>query len=190
MATIRRGRRPADNYTIISNDAARDSRLTLKARGLYALLSSHAVGYTTSLRALARQNPEGIDAIRTAVHELERYGYLVREGQERDEQERFGDSVWVVGEPSLDYPTTEDPTTGSPTAKEAQPREAQRREHQDDSARVRATGKQREWLSDLHVQGGGTLDAGFMAYLDSLSPGEASAAIKEAERVIRRRTLP
>jgi hypothetical protein len=189
MATIRRGRRPADNFTIISNDAARDSRLSLRARGLLVLLSSHAVGYTTSLRALARQNPEGIDAIRVAVNELERFGYLVRE-RVRDEKGTLREADWVLTEPTSDYPTLGEPTSGNPTAKEQQRQEQQRREHQDDSARARATGKQREWLSDLHVQGGGTLDAGFTAYLDSLSPGEASAAIKEAERVIRRRTLP
>ncbi|WKW87091.1 helix-turn-helix DNA binding domain protein [Microbacterium phage Nicole72] len=186
MATIRRGPRPADNYTIISNTAARDSRLTLRARGLLTLLSSHAVGFTTSLAALARQNPEGIDAIRKAVHELERYGYLVREEQARDEQGRVGESIWTLGEPSLDSPTTDNPSTGNPRAKEEQPQEHQDTEDETQQRRGRATNAQRAFLLDLHVRGGGASTPEFLAWMDTLSITQADAEIREARRVYER----
>lgn len=186
MATIRRGPRPAEHYTIISNAAARDSRLSLKARGLLLLLSSHAVGFTTSLSALARQNPEGIDAIRGAVHELERYGYLVRDEQTHDDEGKFSDATWTLTEPSLDYPTTGDPTTGNPRAKEEQPQEQQETEDQEQQRRGRATDAQRSFLIDLHVRGGGVVTDEFRAWLSDLSITSADAEIREARRVLER----
>lgn len=69
---------PADNFTIVSNDWLRDGDLSLKARGLLALLASHRIGWEVTIDALVRENPEGRDAVRGAVAELEDAGYLVR----------------------------------------------------------------------------------------------------------------
>lgn len=70
---------PADNFTIVSNEWLRDGQISLKARGLLALLASHRIGWEVTIDALVRENPEGRDAIRGAVTELEEAGYLVRD---------------------------------------------------------------------------------------------------------------
>lgn len=70
---------PADNFTIVSNEWLRDGQISLKARGLLALLASHRIGWEVTIDTLVRENPEGRDAIRGAVAELEEAGYLVRD---------------------------------------------------------------------------------------------------------------
>ena len=78
MAKIVRGPRAADHYTIISNAALRDERLTWKARGLLAYLLSMDTGWITSIRRLADVAPDGKSAVETALAELEALGYLER----------------------------------------------------------------------------------------------------------------
>lgn len=78
MATIVRGPRAADHFTIISNGALRDERLTWKARGLLAYLLSMDTGWITSVRRLAEVGPDGTTAVESALKELETFGYLER----------------------------------------------------------------------------------------------------------------
>jgi hypothetical protein len=103
-----------DHFTQIPNDWLRDNRLTLKARGLMALLMSHREGWSLSINTLANQNQEGKDAIRSAIHELEQCGYLYR--TQVNEGGKFGESVWITQDPA-DYPMSENPTTENPTPK-------------------------------------------------------------------------
>lgn len=187
MAIIRRAT-PSENFTIISNSWLRDERLSWKARGLLCYLASHSVGWATSTRALVNAGPDGRDAVGSGLRELVRLGYLVRT-QTTDDEGHFGEVTYDLCDPLTDYPLTGFPLTGNRLHKNTNTQQDQDTEDHDDSARARATGKQRQWLSDLHVQGGGVLDAGFEAYLDTLSVTDASAAIKDAERVIRRRKV-
>lgn len=53
-----------------------DQRLTLKSRGLFALLQEHAPGEKLSMRALQRLAGGGVHATRTAVDELVSRGYV------------------------------------------------------------------------------------------------------------------
>lgn len=100
----------ADHFTIVGNDAARDRRLSLKARGLLLYLLSHRDGWTLSIDRLARQMDEGKAAIRGAVHELEALGYLTRE-QTRGQDGLAGHSVWLVTDsPSASSPSDENRT--------------------------------------------------------------------------------
>lgn len=103
-----------DNFTQIPNDWLRDTRLSFKARGLLALIMSHRAGWELSINYLADQNREGKDAIRTAIKELEQFGYLLR--TQLNEQGKFGEAIWVTQDPS-NYPMTENPMTENPTTK-------------------------------------------------------------------------
>lgn len=89
MATIVRGPRAADNFTIISNAALRDERLSWKSRGLLAYLLTMDTGWNTSIRRLATVAPDGKSAVETALSELERFGYLDRR-QTRADGDRPG----------------------------------------------------------------------------------------------------
>lgn len=114
-----RGHHLFDNhFTQIPNAWLRDDRLSFKARGLIGLVMSHSGGWSLSINSLAEQNQEGKDAIRSAIAELEKFGYLTR--TQINEGGRFGESVWTThdpGEPLADLPLAENPTTDNPTTK-------------------------------------------------------------------------
>ena len=103
-----------DHFTQIPNSWLRDSRLTFKARGLLGLVMSHSTGWSLSVNSIAEQNQEGRDAIRSAIAELEEFGYLSR--QQVNESGRYGESVWTTHDPA-DKPMTENPMTENPTTK-------------------------------------------------------------------------
>ena len=89
-----------DHFTQIPNDWVRDSRLTLKAIGLLTQLMSHRPGWNMSVSSLARFNKTGVDTIKSAVKELELYGYLTRSGkQEHNDDGTFADFVWTTADP-------------------------------------------------------------------------------------------
>ena len=111
-----------DHFTQIPNSWLRDSRLTFKARGLLGLVMSHSTGWSLSVNSIAEQNQEGRDAIRSAIAELEEFGYLSRE--QANESGRYGESVWMTHDPA-DKPTTENPTTENPTPKNNKLKEEQ-----------------------------------------------------------------
>ena len=66
------------NYTVMSNYHLRDKSLSLKAKGLLSLMLSLPEDWDYTLQGLAQINKESIDAIREAVRELERAGYIER----------------------------------------------------------------------------------------------------------------
>ena len=89
-----------DHFTQIPNDWVRDSRLTLKAIGLLTQLMSHRPGWNMSVSSLARFNKTGVDTIKSAVKELELYGYLTRsDKQEHNDDGTFADYVWTTADP-------------------------------------------------------------------------------------------
>jgi hypothetical protein len=108
-----------DHFTQIPNEWLRDSRLTFKARGLLAMLLSHSEGWSLSMAAIAEQNQEGKDAIRSAIAELQEFGYLSR--SQVNDNGRFGEAVWVTQDPTATplagFPSSGFPSSGNPTPK-------------------------------------------------------------------------
>lgn len=102
-------------FTQIPNDWLRDGRLSLKARGLLALLMSHTPGWSVSIKSLIAQNMEGRDSLKAAVGELESFGYLER-GQNRTEG-KFSESTWTTKSPQTGFPQTDKPQTDNPHPK-------------------------------------------------------------------------
>lgn len=94
-AVIRRVERPADRFTMISNDFHRDMRLTFAARGLGGWLLSHADGFQITSTSIARQAGIGRDQVRRWLTELEHYGYLRRE-RARGDGGHLGGMVYEV----------------------------------------------------------------------------------------------
>lgn len=103
-----------DHFTQIPNSWVRDSRLSLKARGLLAMLMSHRQGWSLSIQGIASEGREGKDSIRAAIQELEKFGYLERE--QINENGRFGEAVWTTCDPE-DLPMAEKPMTENPPVK-------------------------------------------------------------------------
>ncbi len=71
-------------YTVMSNHHLRNKELTLKAKGLLSQMLSLPEDWDYTLQGLSHINRESIDAIRTAVWELEKAGYITVQG--RDEK--------------------------------------------------------------------------------------------------------
>ena len=106
-------------YTVMSNHHLRNKELSLKAKGLLSQMLSLPEDWDYTLKGLSLINREKIDAIREAIKELERAGYIVR-SRERDEKGRLRGTDYVIFEqpqtpPVSDLPTLENPTLDNPT---------------------------------------------------------------------------
>ena len=122
-------------YTVMSNHHLRNAELTLKSKGLLSQMLSLPENWDYTLQGLSLINSEKIDAIREAVRELERAGYITRSRVRNDKGQLTG-TEYVIREqpqgfaptsenpmldnpalekPTLDYPMLEKPTLGNPT---------------------------------------------------------------------------
>ena len=72
----------------MSNHHLRNKELSLEAKGLLSQMLSLPEDWDYTLKGLSLINREKIDAIREAIRELERAGYIVR-SRERDEKGRL-----------------------------------------------------------------------------------------------------
>ena len=100
-------------YTVMSNHHLRNKELSLKAKGLLSQMLSLPEDWDYTLAGLSLINRESIDAIRTAVWELEKAGYITRR-QGRDEKGKMTAIEYTIYEqpqpPALDCPVLENPT--------------------------------------------------------------------------------
>ena len=106
-------------YTVMSNHHLRNKELSLKAKGLLSQMLSLPEDWDYTLAGLSYINRESIDAIRTAVWELEKAGYITRR-QGRDEKGKMTAIEYTIYEqpqpPALDCPVLENPTADNPTS--------------------------------------------------------------------------
>ena len=93
-----------NGYTVMSNHHLRNKELTLKAKGLLSQMLSLPENWDYTLKGLSLINREQIDAIREAVRELEKAGYIVRT-RERDEKGRLRGADYYYGEHSAFFQT-------------------------------------------------------------------------------------
>ena len=104
-------------YTVMSNHHLRNKELTLKAKGLLSQMLSLPENWDYTLAGLSHINKESIDAIRTAIWELEKAGYIER-SQGRDEKGKMTAITYTIYEqpisPVLDQPVLENPTSDKP----------------------------------------------------------------------------
>lgn len=105
-----------NNYTVMSNYHLRDKSLSLKAKGLLSLMLSLPETWDYTLSGLARISLEGKDAIRAAVVELEKAGYIQR-SRTRNEKGHLQGTEYIIREqpvfsaqPALEEPASENPT--------------------------------------------------------------------------------
>ena len=95
-----------------------------KSKGLLSQMLSLPENWDYTLAGLSHINKESIDAIRTAVLELEKTGYIER-SQGRDEKGKMTAITYTIYEqpqspvlenPTSDKPVLENPTTDKPTS--------------------------------------------------------------------------
>ena len=66
------------DYTVMSNHHLRNAGLSLKSKGLLSMMLSLPEDWNYTTRDLAKICKEGTDSIGSALKELERAGYIVR----------------------------------------------------------------------------------------------------------------
>ncbi|TXS50160.1 helix-turn-helix domain-containing protein [Streptomyces sp. t39] len=120
-----------DAFTQIRNALFRDPRLSLKDKGLFGLISTHRDGWGVTPESLATCCTDGVSGIKTALRNLERYGYLKRD-RERRRDGTLGSSAYYItdqpeailglsgvdlrrSEPTDDSPPVAEPSMAEPT---------------------------------------------------------------------------
>ena len=104
------------DYTVMSNHHLRNANLSLKAKGLLSMILSLPEEWNYTTRGLASICKEGVDAIGSALKELETAGYIVRR-QLRGTNGRITDTEYVIYEqpqPDMSHPDTASPDTENP----------------------------------------------------------------------------
>lgn len=125
-------------FTVLPTTMLRDKRLSLKTKGLFAVMISLPEGWEYSVSGLAAINGVGRDTIRSALKEMESAGYLTRE-RSHGEGGKFSGNVYLIQEesalpgpspenpamaerppedPGADAPSSGFPTSGEPTLDE------------------------------------------------------------------------
>lgn len=101
----------------MSNHHLRNKELPLKAKGLLSQMLSLPENWDYTLAGLSHISKESIDAIRTAVWELEKARYI-KSSQGRDEKGKMTAITYTIYEqpqnPVLDYPVPKNPTSDKP----------------------------------------------------------------------------
>ena len=68
------------DYTVMSNHHLKDTGLSLKSKGLLSIMLSLPESWNYTTRGLAAICREGVDAIGSAIRELETAGYTQQGG--------------------------------------------------------------------------------------------------------------
>ena len=92
-STFRSGRKKG--FVVLYREAAQDARLSLEARGLFALMVSLPEDWEYTVSGLAVKAGCGKDKVRRLLRELQTVGYLARE-QSHDQGGKFASNVYVL----------------------------------------------------------------------------------------------
>lgn len=107
------------SYTTLQNGMVLDQRLSLKARGLMAVMLSRPDDWEFSVSGLAAFCGCGKDAIRSALAELEATDYLLRRQIHADDGS-FASNEYILRDispsASAGAPLSGNPTTGNPSS--------------------------------------------------------------------------
>ena len=85
------------NFTVMSNHHFKNKDLSLKAKGLLSLMLSLPEDWNNNMRGLVSLSRDGIDSVRSAIKELEYYGYVGR-NMIRNEYGLFTDKEYIIWE--------------------------------------------------------------------------------------------
>jgi hypothetical protein len=99
-------------FTQIHNAWIRDPNISYKAKGLLTYLLSHEVGYTITIGQIIRESGDGKQAVRSALEELIKAGYLETQ-RTTDERGYNAGLAYFIKDPSI--PKSENPTLDNPT---------------------------------------------------------------------------
>ena len=97
-----------NRYGTIPNDLLNSSKISFKAKGLYAFIQSKPDNWEFSAERISKQVKEGLPSVVSALKELETFGYLVRQRYQNNK------GFWVVDYLLYEIPTEENLPIGNP----------------------------------------------------------------------------
>ena len=89
------------NYTVMSNYHFKEKDMSLKAMGLLSLLLNLPDTWEYTIEGLSHITKDGVDSIRSALKELERFGYLERE-RVRNSDGTLSGTEYIIHEYPID----------------------------------------------------------------------------------------
>lgn len=98
---------------MIPNDLLNNPEVSLRAKGLFAFIQSKPDGWEFSADRISNQTKEGLQAVISALKELEKSGYLLRE-RIQNELGHWGVNYILREIPAIENPTIGNPTIGIP----------------------------------------------------------------------------
>ena len=116
------------DYTVMANHHLRNTKLSLKAKGLLSLMLSLPEDWDYTTKGLAKICKDGVDSICSTVNELEEHGYVIRE-RIRNAKEQLTDIQYTIleqpkppqpgqGKPKQENPVLDSPVLGTPKQEE------------------------------------------------------------------------
>ena len=110
------------NFTVVSNDILMNNFMSMKATCLLLKMLGKPDNWDYTISGMKTFCKEGRDAIRSALKELEYFGYLERR-KVRDARGRYTDIEYIIYEepisspPQSGYPESENPSLENPFLK-------------------------------------------------------------------------
>ena len=112
------------DYTVMANHHLRNTKLSLKAKGLLSLMLSLPEDWDYTTKGLAKICKDGVDSICSTVNELEEHGYVIRE-RIRNAKGQLTDIQYTIleqpkppqpgqGKPKQENPVLDSPVLGTP----------------------------------------------------------------------------
>ena len=112
------------NFTVVSNDILMNNYMSMKATCLLMKMLGKPDNWDYTINGMRTFCSEGRDAIRSALKELEKFGYLERR-KVRDSRGRYTDIEYIIYEepisrspcsayPESENPSLDDPPSGNP----------------------------------------------------------------------------
>ena len=116
------------DYTVMANHHLRNTKLSLKAKGLLSLMLSLPEDWDYTTKGLAKICKAGVDSICSTVNELEEHGYVIRE-RIRNAKGQLTDIQYTIleqpkppqpgqGKPKQENPVLDSPVLGTPKQEE------------------------------------------------------------------------
>ena len=116
------------DYTVMANHHLRNTKLSLKAKGLLSLMLSLPEDWDYPTKGLAKICKDGVDSICSTVNELEEHGYVIRE-RIRNAKGQLTDIQYTIleqpkppqpgqGKPKQENPVLDSPVLGTPKQEE------------------------------------------------------------------------
>lgn len=102
-----------DQFTVVPSGIFRQQGISQQATGLYCYLFSHSSNHKITINFITNHFKNGRDAIRSALAELEKLGYLLRE-QERIDGKIVGYNYILKDAPATEKPSPEKPSPENP----------------------------------------------------------------------------